>query len=193
VNDTAGSVTGTVNDTAGSVTGTVNDTAGVVTDAVGTVDGVLDSTGSLGDLVDGVVDTGTNVVPPLPVAPDPATGSGTDPTHPPPADGTRDAPSALRRDSLHTTLPDFHPASAGVPRPDAGGARPGAVPRDGLPFPLDAAAAALSSLTEAGGASLVWAFFALVALLAVTGDRWLRLARAVPPLAPYVVQDGRPG
>jgi hypothetical protein len=51
----------------------------------------------------------------------------------------------------------------------------------------------LSSLTEAGGASLVWAFFALVALLAVTGDRWLRLARAVPPLAPYVVQDGRPG
>jgi hypothetical protein len=51
----------------------------------------------------------------------------------------------------------------------------------------------LSSLTEAGGTSLVWAFFALVALLAVAADRWLRLAHAVPPLAPFVAQDGRPG
>ena len=212
VEDIAGAATGSVEDIAGAATGAVEDTAGAATETVGTAtggvtetvgtaadtvattaDGVLDSTNGLGDLVDVVV-PGSQALPTAPLAPDPTTGSTGGQTDAPPAGGPLDGPSPLRHESLHTTLlNDFHPATSGEPRPDADGARPGPVPRDGLPFPLDAAAAALSSLTEAGGASLVWAFFALVALLAVTGDRWLRLAQAVPPLAPYVVQDGRPG
>jgi hypothetical protein len=50
----------------------------------------------------------------------------------------------------------------------------------------------LSSLTEAGGMSLVWAFLALLVLLPAMDERWLRLVRAVPAAAP-LVPDGRPG
>jgi hypothetical protein len=96
--------------------------------------------------------------------------------------------------ALQPSLPtNVHQASTSASRADAGGAEPGPSPTGGLPFLLDAAAAALSSLTEAGGMSLVWAIFALLVLLPAMDDRWLRFVRAVPPLAPLVAPDGRPG
>jgi hypothetical protein len=52
----------------------------------------------------------------------------------------------------------------------------------------------MRGLSEAGGPSLVlWALVALVGLLPVMDDRWLRFVRPATPRAPLVAQDGRPG
>jgi hypothetical protein len=52
----------------------------------------------------------------------------------------------------------------------------------------------LRGLAEAGGSGLVlWALIALLGLLPVLDDRWLRLVHPVSPRAPLVALDGRPG
>jgi hypothetical protein len=216
--DTAGTATDTVSDTAGtvgSVTGAIGDTAGGLTDAAGDAVGTLtdtvgDTAGTLGSLnpveslggvVDGLVggvDVG-EVVPTSPDGSDPPIGSTDPPTTAAPRGESRNVPSPLAHESMRTTVlqpsvpTNVHQTSTSASRPDAGGAEPGPVPVGGLPFPLDAAAAALSSLTEVGGTSLVWAFLALLVLLPVMDDRWLRFVLAAPPHAPLVAPDGRPG
>jgi hypothetical protein len=197
VGETVGGAVGTVGETVGGAIGAVGETVG---GAVGTVDdtvgGAIDATGGLQGIVDGATDAGIPSLPSLPpVTSDPILGPVDAATSVSAADGTRTGVSALQRDPLNMILAtDVHPASAGATPPDvAGGAEPGPVPPDGLPFPLDAAAAALSSLTEAGGTSVVWAFLALLVLLPARDDRWLRLVRAVQPTAPLVASTGRPG
>jgi hypothetical protein len=56
------------------------------------------------------------------------------------------------------------------------------------------AAAMLRGIPGAGGSSLVlWALIALLGLLPVLDDRWLRFVRPVPPHAPFVATSDRPG
>jgi hypothetical protein len=200
--DAVGSVTGAVGDTAGALTDTAGDTVGTATGAVGGTSGaisgsLLDPTESLGGIV-GAVDVG-GVLPTSPDTPDPPIGSTDTPTSATPRAESGNVPSPLAHESMRATvvqpslLTNVHQASTSAPRPDAGGAEPGAASAGGIPFLLDAAAAALSPLTEAGGTGLVWAIFALLVLLPAMDDRWLRFVRAVPPHAAFVAQDGRPG
>jgi hypothetical protein len=212
VTDVAGEAGSTIEETAGAVTDAVGETTGAVIDVatdgldataavlepavddpVGTISGTLaDAAGAVPTAAsDPALVPDAGLLDPL----DPLDAVSSDPAKRTPlAREARDGPSALRREAVHTTLLfDVHAASVGASRPDTGGSEPGPVPAGGLPFPLDAAAAALSSLTEAGGSSLVWAFLALLVLLPAMDDRWLRFVRAAPPLAPLVAPDGRPG
>jgi hypothetical protein len=206
--DTVGALTGALGDTAGALTDAAGDTVGTLTGAVGETAGaiggsLLDPTESLGGVVDGLVggvdvDVG-GVVPTSPDIANPAIGSTDAPTTAAPLPVSGDAPSplaheAMRAPVLQPSLPtNVHQVSTSASRPDAGGAEPGPAPAGGLPFLLDAAAAALSSLTEAGGTGLVWAILALLVLLPAMDGRWLRFVRAVPPHAAFVALDGRPG
>ena len=203
--DTVGSVTGAVGDAAEGLTDAAGDTVGTVTGRVGDTAGAIggsltDPAESLGAVVDdlvGVVDVG-GVVPTSPDQSDPSISTDP-PTTATPRGEPRNVPSPLAHESIRATvllpsLPtDVHQASTSASRPDAGGAEPGSVPVGGIPFPLGAAAAALSGIPEAGGTSLVWAFLALIVLLPAMDDRWLRFILAAPPPAPLVAPDGRPG
>jgi hypothetical protein len=52
----------------------------------------------------------------------------------------------------------------------------------------------LRGIPEAGGSSLVlWALIALLGLLPVLDDRWLRFVHPVPPHAPFVATSAPPG
>jgi hypothetical protein len=213
VNDTTDAVTGTATDAAGtatdavgSVTDAAGDTVGALTDAAGDTVGALggsltDPAETLGGVVDGLVggvDAG-DIVPTSPDSSGPPIGSTDPPKIAAPRGESSNVPSPLARESTRATvlqlsLPtNVHQVSTSASRPDAGGAQPGSVPLGGIPFPLDAAAAALSGVPEVGGTSLVWAFLALLVLLPAMDDRWLRFILAAPPHSPLVAPDGRPG
>lgn len=195
VGDLTDGVVGAAGDTAGAGTPLVH---ALADDTLGGVSSTLDTTSTtltgLVTDVSGAAAGAVQIPALLPTSSDPVgdTARSSPPGPAPPAStGGR---SVLPRETLALTAPsDVHLASTGGVRPDPGGAEPGSAPSDGLPFPLDAAAAALSSLTEAGGMSLVWAFLALLMLLPAMDDRWLRFVRGTPPLAPLVALDGRPG
>jgi hypothetical protein len=195
VGHAAEGLTDAAGDTVGTVPGTVGETAGAIG---GSLTGPAGSPGGVVDDLVGGVDVGS-VVPTSPDKSDQPIGSTDPPTTATPPSESRNVPSPLAHEStrptvLQPSLPtNVHQASTSASRPDAGGAEPGSVPLGGIPFPFDAAAAALSGIPEAGGTSLVWAFLALLVLLPAMDDRWLRFILAAPPPAPLVAPDGRPG
>jgi len=203
VGETSDAASGTVD----ALVGTAGDTldAGttllrqVTDDTLTAVSGTVDTTTSaLEDLVSGVsgVIDGSLVPIPGPAPPD----SGSDPTDP-----ARSGPSPPSSQGGRFGLPevgsgvtdlfDLHLAPPDGVRSDPGGATPGVPPSGRAPTPLDVAAAALRGLQEAGGSSLVlWGLLlALLGLLPVMDDRWLRFVRPVPPRAPFVASSDPPG
>jgi hypothetical protein len=206
VDDAIGTVTAPVDDLIGTVTdtvdgaiGTVTDTVGTVTDAVtNTVGGVTDTVGgvvgTVTDTVGGVGDVGESSPPPPAITSDPILEPAASTSRRAPPHGSPAVISALQHDPPNIVLPiDVHPASVGATSPDVAGREPGPVLPRGLPSPLDAAAAALRTLHEAGGTSLLWAFLALLVLLPSMDDRWLRFVRALQRPAPLLASNGRPG
>jgi hypothetical protein len=216
VHDAAAAAVGAAEVVGDLTPGVLGTAGGVVQDGVGLVDDVADGaldgvsttldpvTKTIGGVVDGLSDGVSDGAIPIPdlTAPDPIavpseSPPGTDPSEP--RTGSRGHHrSPIERGPVSGTAAiattDVHLASTGALRPDAGGAVPGRPSNGGLPSPLDVAAAALRGLPEAGGSSLVlWALVALVGLLPVLDDRWLRFVRPVSPRAPHVAQDGRPG
>ncbi len=188
-------------DVVGTAEGAVGDGVALVDDiadsALGGVSSTLDPvTKTIDGVVSGMGDGLSEVPIPDLTAPDPIpippTGSSEPATDPP---GHR---SLIERGPVSgtaaTTTTDVHLAQTDVLRADPGGAVPGLPSNGGFPSPLDVAAAAMRGLSEAGGSSLVlWALVALVGLLPVMDDRWLRFVRPVSPRAPLVALDGRPG
>jgi hypothetical protein len=213
VNDAAAGATGTtgvVGDLTRDVVGTAG---GVIEDGVALVDDVAGSgLGGVSSTLDPVTETIDGVVSglgdglggiPIPdlTAPDPITA----PTESPPETGSADTPTGSREHrspiqrgpvsgSAAITTTDVHLVPTDAQRPVPGGDVPGRPSNAGLPSPLDVAAAMMRGLFEARGPSLVlWALVALVGLLPVMDDRWLRFVRPASPRAPHVAQDGRPG
>ncbi len=194
----------------------VGTAGGVIEDGVGLVDGIADTavddvsttldpvTNTIDGVVSGLDDWVSDGVVPIPDLngtrshPRPDRGVLRRPVlrRHPPARGTIRSPTQRGpvSGSAATTTTDVHLVPTDAPRPVPGGAVPGRPSNGGLPSPLDVAAAMMRGLTEAGGPSLVlWALVALVGLLPVMDDRWLRFVRPATPRAPYVAQDGRPG
>jgi hypothetical protein len=221
VADTTDAATGIVNDVATSAAGTTETVADVTRNVVGTagrtveggvalLDGVVDgalaeASGSLDPvgasidaLLPGLGETADGIsipdLSPSDTTLDPAERSpGTGPSEPP--SGSTGPRRRTLPGTAAITTTDVHLTPTGALRPDdPGGAVPGRPSDGGLPWPLDVAAAMLRGLAEAGGSGLVlWALIALLGLLPVLDDRWLRLVHPVSPRAPLVALDGRPG